>query len=76
MLAIYAILNLVSIKNDLDDAMEQTGQLNGKILAVQNENAELEESIAQYGSADAMEELAKQRFRLVGANETVFKDLN
>lgn len=74
MLAVYAILNLVSIKNDLEDAMEQTRQLREEILAAQEENARLNEDITEYGSADAMAAQARQRLRLVGADETVFID--
>lgn len=74
MLAVYAILNLVSIKKDLDDAMEQTRQLREEILASQEENARLNEDIAEYGSADAMAAQARRRLRLVGADETVFTD--
>lgn len=74
MLAVYAILNLVSIKKDLDDAMEQTRQLREEILASQEENARLKENIEEYGSADAMAAQARRRLRLVGADETVFED--
>lgn len=74
MLAVYAILNLVSIKKDLDDAMEQTRQLREEIIASQEENARLNEEIAEYGSTDAMAAQARRRLRLVGADETVFTD--
>ena len=40
MLAVYAILNLVSLKRDLADAMEQTSALQAEIQQAQAEGAE------------------------------------
>ena len=45
MLAVYAILNLVSLKRDLADAMEQTSALQAEIQQAQAEGAELEEKM-------------------------------
>ena len=45
MLAVYAILNLVSLKRDLADAMEQTSALQAEIQQAQAEGAELEENM-------------------------------
>ena len=68
MLAVYAILNLVSLKRDLADAMEQTS-------ALQAEGAELEEKMQALDTDEGIESLAKYRLRLIGSDEKIFRDI-
>lgn len=75
MLAVYAILNLVSLKNDLADAMEQTSALQAEIQQAQAEGAELEEKMQALDTDDGIESLAKYRLRLIGSDEKIFRDI-
>lgn len=75
MLAVYAILNMVSIKRDLADAMDQTRSLQEEIRQAQAENACLEERIDACGTDEGIESLAKSRLRLIGADEKIFRDI-
>ena len=61
MLAAYAILNLVSLKSDLADAMEQTSALQEKMQALDTD--------------EGIESLAKYRLRLIGSDEKIFRDI-
>ena len=75
MLAVYAILNLVSVKRDLADAMEQSASLQAEILQAQTEGACLDEQMQELETDDGIEDLAKHRLRLIGADEKIFRDI-
>lgn len=75
MLAVYAILNLVSLKRDLADAMEQTSALQAEIKQAQAEGAELEEKMQALDTDEGIESLAKYRLRLIGSDEKIFRDI-
>ena len=75
MLAAYAILNLASLKRDLNDAMEQTSALRAEIAEAQTEGAYLEEQIQNIHTDDGIESLAQHRLRLIGADEKIFRDI-
>ena len=65
-LVVYAILNLVNIKEDLKDAIEQA----------QETAQELGDRIEAAADSSGAESEARQRLRLIGADETVFTDIN
>lgn len=69
MLAVYAILNLISLKRDLADAMEQTSALRAEIEQAQAEGAYLEKQMRDIDTDDGIESLAEHRLRLIGADE-------
>ncbi len=75
MLAVYAILNLVSLKRDLADAMEQTSALRAEITEAQAEGAYLEEQMQDIDTDDGIERLAKHRLKLIGSDEKIFRDI-
>ena len=75
MLAAYAILNLASLKRDLNDAMEQTSALRAEIAEAQAEGGYLEEQIQNIHTDDGIESLAQHRLRLIGADEKIFRDI-
>ena len=75
MLAVYAILNLVSLKRDLADAMEQTSALQAEIRQAQTESAYLEEQMQDIDTDDGIESLAERRLWLIGADEKIFRDI-
>ena len=75
MLAVYAILNLVSLKRDLADAMEQTSALRAEITEAQAESAYLEEQMQDIDTDDGIERLAKHRLKLIGSDEKIFRDI-
>lgn len=75
MLAVYAILNLVSLKRDLADAMEQTSALQAEIRQAQTESAYLEEQMQDIDTDDGIERLAKHRLKLIGSDENIFRDI-
>lgn len=72
MLVVYAILNLVSIKEDLQDAMEQTEMLKAEIEKAQETAQELSDRKQAVSDSSGLEEEARQRLRLIGADEKVF----
>ena len=74
-LTVYAILSLISVQKDLEDAMEQTAQLQAEIAAAQLENIELEEKTQALESGEGVEELANRRLRLIKADEIIFTDI-
>ena len=55
MLAVYAILNLISLKRDLADAMEQTSALRAEIEQAQAEGAYLEKQMRDVDTDDGIE---------------------
>lgn len=75
MLAVYAILNLISLKRDLADAMEQTSALRAEIEQAQAEGAYLEKQMRDVDTDDGIESLAEHRLRLIGADEKIFRDI-
>ncbi len=75
MLAVYAILNLISLKRDLADAMEQTSALRAEIEQAQAEGAYLEKQMRNVDTDDGIESLAEHRLRLIGADEKIFRDI-
>ncbi len=76
MLAVYAILNLVSINRQVRDAAEQTQQLRLEIEAAQAEGSRLEEKLEAVNNGSGLEDEARIRFRLIGAGETIFADID
>ena len=74
-LTAYAILSLISVQEDLKDAMEQTAQLQAEIAAAQTENSDLEEKTQALESGEGVEELANRRLRLIKADEIIFTDI-
>ena len=74
-LTVYAILSLISVQKDLEDAMEQTAQLQAEIAAAQLENSDLEEKTQALESGEGVEELASRRLRLIKADEIIFTDI-
>lgn len=75
-LAVYAILNLVSIKRDLDDAISQSRTLQEEILDAQSDGAELDKEIEAAESDEGIISLAEERLRLSEADNRVFTDIN
>ena len=75
MLAVYAILNLISLKRDLADEMEQTCALRAEIEQAQAEGAYLEKQMRDIDTDDGIESLAEHRLRLIGADEKIFRDI-
>lgn len=75
MLAVYAILNLISLKRDLADAMEQTSALRAEIEQAQVEGAYLEKQMRDIDTDNGIESLAEHRLRLIGADEKIFRDI-
>ena len=75
MLAVYAILNLISLKRDLADAMEQTSALRAEIEQAQAEGAYFEKQMRGIDTDDGIESLAEHRLRLIGADEKIFRDI-
>lgn len=75
-LAVYAILSLISVRESLTDAMEQTAQLQAEIDAAQAENSALEEKTQDMESEEGTAELARQRLRLIKPNEIIFADIS
>ena len=74
-LTVYAILSLISVQEDLKDAMEQTEQLRAEIAAAHEENSSLEEKTQALESGEGMEELANRRLRLIRPDEIIFTDI-
>ena len=74
-LTVYAILSLISVQEDLKDAMEQTAQLQAEIAAAQAENSDLEEKTQALESGEGVEELANRRLRLIRPDEVIFTDI-
>lgn len=74
MLAVYAIVSLVSVRRDLADAMEQTMALKAEIEQAQEESLSLEGKILALNTDEGAAQLARQRLRLAGADETIFAD--
>ena len=75
MLAVYAILNLISLKRDLADAMEQTSALRAEIEQAQAEGAYFEKQMRGIDTDHGIESLAEHRLRLIGADEKIFRDI-
>ena len=74
-LTAYAILSLISVQEDLKDAMEQTAQLRAEIAAAQKENSSLEEKTQALENGEGTEELANRRLRLIRPDEIIFTDI-
>ena len=75
MLAVYAILNLVSLKRDLAESIEQSRTLQEEIRQAQEEGAYLESGLEDMETDDGIESLAKYRLKLFGSDEKIFRDI-
>ncbi len=75
MLAVYAILNLVSLKRDLAEAIEQSRTLQEEIRQAQEEGAYLKSGLEDTETDDGIESLAKYRLKLFGSDEKIFRDI-
>ena len=74
-LTAYAILSLISVQEDLKDAVEQTAQLRAEIAAAQKENSSLEEKTQALENGEGTEELANRRLSLIRPDEIIFTDI-
>lgn len=75
-LTAYAILNLISVRSDIADAIAMSEELKNEINIVEANNLKLKQMIAESDSDEARETIARERLGLVKPGDIVFADIN
>lgn len=73
MLAVYAIVNLVNVRSNLKDAVEQSELLQTEIEQARLEGERLQKDIDALDSGDGVEALARYRLRYASPDDRVFE---
>lgn len=73
-LTAYAILNLISVRSDIADAIAMSEELKNEINIVEANNLKLKQMIAESDSDEARETIARERLGLVKPGDMVFVD--
>lgn len=73
-LTAYAILNLISVRSDIADAIAMSEELRNEINIVEANNRLLKQMIAESESDEAVEKIARERLGLVKPGDMVFVD--
>lgn len=73
-LTAYAILNLISVRSDIADAIAMSEELKNEINIVEANNQRLKQMIAESDSDEARETIARERLGLVKPGDMVFVD--
>ena len=69
---VYAVVTLVSLRNQIADKNAEAAALTSSITAVEQKNGKLEEAIA---TADSDEAIARDKLGMVTDGEVVFHDV-
>ena len=72
--AIYAVVTLVSLHDRVADAKAQAAALEEQVLYAEQEYALVEEELAELGSDESVMKIARARLGMVEAGEIVFLD--
>ena len=75
-LTVYAILNLISVRSDIADAIAMSEELRNEINIVEANNLKLKQMIAESDSDEAVEKIARERLGLVKPGDMVFVDMS
>ena len=75
-LTVYAILNLISVRSDIADAIAISEELRNEINIVEANNRLLKQMIADSESDEAAERIARERLGLVKPGDMVFVDMS
>jgi len=75
-LTVYAILNLISVRSDIADAIAMSEELRNEINIVEANNLKLKQMIAESDSDEARETIARERLGLVKPGDMVFVDMH
>lgn len=74
-LAVYAIVTLVSLQNQVEEKNAEAAALESSIAAAQQENQRLQQAIDELGTDESVEEVARRKLGLVAEGEIVFYDV-
>lgn len=75
-LAVYAIVTLVSLRGRIDRAEEQTAALAAQVEDKRQSNSSLAYDIEHSGDPDVIADIARNKLGLVMPGEQVFYDVN
>lgn len=73
--AVYALISLLTLKGKIAQAQEQKDELAAMVETQALENAELADDISRKDDPEKKAELARENFGLVESGETVFYDI-
>ncbi len=74
LLAVYAVLNILSVRGRLARAESYRRQLTAEIAVLTKENEQLEQEIEQADAPEVIRRLAGQKLGLVMPGEVIFKE--
>ena len=74
-LIVYACISLVGAKNRIAAAQADQAELQAKVDAALQENAELEYDVAHAGDPETIESIARTKLGLVKPGEKIFFDV-
>ena len=72
---VYAVVTLVSLRNQIADKNAEAAALTSSITAVEQKNGKLEEAIATADSDEGVEAIARDKLGMVTDGEIVFHDV-
>lgn len=74
-LVIYAVVSLVSTRNQLSEAEKKCGELQEQVDDTMQTNSELQYAIDHSEDADTIEDVARNKIGLVKPGEKIFYDI-
>ncbi len=72
---VYAVVTLVSLRNQIADKNAEAAALTSSITAVEQKNGKIEEAIATADSDEGVEAIARDKLGMVTDGEVVFHDV-
>ena len=72
--AVYAVITLVDLQDRISDAKANAAALEEQVLYAEQENALVEQELAELGSDSSIMKIARTRLGMVEAGEIVFYD--
>lgn len=75
-LIVYALISIINLQGQIQDAKEAQTQLQEKIEETAQENAAMEYDLDHVDDPDTIEDIARDRLGLAMPGEVIFYDVN
>ena len=74
-LVVFAVLTVALVQPSIAEHKRQTASVQEEIAQLEQQNLELEASISELGTDEAVRKIAAQRLNMVSDNEIVYRDI-
>lgn len=74
-IVVFAVLTVALVQPSIAEHKRQTASVQEEIAQLEQQNLELEASISELGTDEAVRKIAAQRLNMVSDNEIVYRDI-